>query len=458
MFSQQGTKTVHKSRIPLFASAFIISLGYVVVQLDVTIVNVALPTLSHVFNADVSVLQWIPDAYVIVFAALLLAAGGLGDKYGNRTVNLAGIALFLLASVLCACSSSVESMIFARIAQGVGAALIVPSSLALLSAVCGDNPVQRTRAIGWWSAIGGIISAAGPFIGGLVLEHLSWQVIFLINVPICLAGGVLTVLFIETPTAHRGQNIDTKGILLFVIASFTMIYSMIAFGKNFALTHSELIFFALSLLALFTLTRHIQTNDRAFLPKSLFKNSIFSLSLLLAAMMNFAFYGSIFLLTLYFQDYRGFSPLMTGLALLTFTIIALANALSSSLSARLGVRRTLILGLLIATANYLILAVLTHVNADYITFVCFLFLMPIGGGIATPTLITTFLHHAPPGKTATASAAINAMRQTGAAMGIALLGLLVTGSHFPIGVGATAGFALAALVMLSAAVIAGRLA
>lgn len=158
-------------RPSLLQAALVTSLGYIVVQLDVTIVNVALPTFARIFQADMSGLQWIPDAYVIVFAALLLAAGGLSDRFGSRRINLVGMVIFLFASLICASATSIDIMIVGRIGQGVGAALILPSSLALLSAVSEGDAVLRTKAIGWWSAIGGIISAAGPFIGGLILKY-----------------------------------------------------------------------------------------------------------------------------------------------------------------------------------------------------------------------------------------------------------------------------------------------
>lgn len=440
-----------RATMPVAISALITALGYVVVQLDVTIVNVALPTLARAFNADISTLQWIPDAYVIVFAALLLAAGGLSDRFGSKNVNLMGTTLFLLASLLCAFSTTLTMMIAGRVFQGIGAAMIVPSSLALLSAACGGDASLRRKAIGWWSAIGGMISAAGPFFGGLILEHVSWHALFLINIPICLAGIAFTALFIRQSATPRTRDIDSKGIALFVIGSFSLVYLLIQYGKNFSLTFAGGCCLGVLILTLTMLVLHIRGNANAFLPPSLLKKPIFALSLLLGAVMNLAFYGSIFLLTIYLQVYRGFSPLMTGLALLTFTVIAFANTASSALSERLGTRLTIVIGLLIATLNYACLAALTYNDASYKTFVYFLFLMTLGGGIATPAIVASCLHQAPADKAATASAAISAMRQMGAAIGVALLGMLVTGAHFAINVGASFGFAVAAAVMLCAA-------
>ncbi|WP_411753061.1 MFS transporter [Serratia sp. (in: enterobacteria)] len=438
-------------RSSLLQTALVTSLGYVVVQLDVTIVNVALPTFAKVFQADMSALQWIPDAYVIVFAALLLAAGGLSDRFGSRMVNLTGMVIFLFSSLICAFSSSIDIMIAGRVGQGIGAALILPSSLALLSAASQGNAVLRTKAIGWWSAIGGIISAAGPFIGGLILEHYSWHALFLVNIPICIAGIIFTLYFIPEPPHYQSQRTDTKGILIFIVASFSLVFVLISSGKPSVYTLSDLMIIVLFLFSSIQLFRHIRNNDYAFIPPILLRTPIFFMGLILGAAMNFSFYGSIFLLTIYFQVYRGFSPVMTGLALLTFTIIALANTASGYLSERFGARLTITAGLATASVTYIILAFLVYTDASYLTFVCFLFLMPIGGGIALPTLISAFIHASPTDKTATASAAINAMRQIGGAIGVALLGLLVSDLHFSVGVGTTIGFLIAAFIMLATA-------
>lgn len=201
---------------PVLITTLITSLSYIVVLLDVTIVNVAIPTFAKVFKADVSALQWIPDAYVIVFAGLLLAAGGLSDHFGNRTINITGMATFMLASLLCALSPSIGILIFGRILQGVGAALILPSSLSLISAACSGNRPLRTKAIGWWSATGGMISAAGPLLGGFILEYFSWSLLFLINIPVCIIGIILTYKYIQPESSVQGLKVDIKGISFFI--------------------------------------------------------------------------------------------------------------------------------------------------------------------------------------------------------------------------------------------------
>ncbi|HCJ7369173.1 TPA: MFS transporter [Enterobacter hormaechei subsp. xiangfangensis] len=437
----------------LVLTAAITSMGYVVVQLDVTIVNIALPTFARVFDTNTSLLQWVPDSYVIVFAALLLAAGGLSDRFGSRNINVIGMVIFLLASLGCAFSSSIEMMIASRVFQGVGAALILPSSLALLANSSADNMSRRTKAIGWWSAIGGVISAAGPFIGGVIIENYSWDVIFLINVPVCVLGIFLTLLYVDEPVVDRLSKVDVKGVSLFVITSFSFVYFVIGMGGGESYFPKGFAIFFVFVISLCLLSRHFIYDENPFIPRELFKSPIFNIGLIVGAALNLSFYGSIFLITIYFQVYRNFSPAMTGLALLTFMIIALANTVSGTISERFGSRFTISIGIYISGFSYLILSILTYFDASYMSFVIGLFLMPIGGGVALPTLISTFIQESPKNMTATASAAINAMRQLGGALGVAFLGILVSETHFSIRIGTVLGFIISGCLMFVCAYV-----
>lgn len=435
-------------------TALITSLSYIVVLLDVTIVNVAIPTFAEVFNADISALQWIPDAYIIVFAGLLLCAGGLSDRFGSRAINIWGIIIFMFASLLCAFSHSIGVLLLGRVLQGIGAALILPSSLAIISSASAGSRSLRTKAIGWWSAVGGIISASGPLLGGFILEFYSWKLLFLINIPVCLTGILLTYKYIRPPPLELGVKIDIKGICLFISLSFTLVFLLINPSGNSYVSMYNLIILILLIFFAFFLIRHIGMNNNAFITLDMLRAPVFSVSLYIGAIMNFSFYGSIFLITVYFQTYRGFSPIMTGLALLTFTVIALANTLSVYISKSIGPRMTITVGLLFSAATYFSLSLMIYYETSYISFVYVLFLMPIGGGIALPTLLSSFIHFTPSSKTATASAAINAMRQFGSAIGVAVLGFLVSGLPTTINTGASAGFFISGLVMLTGASVA----
>src|SRR5471030_1059099 len=208
----------------LLASSF----AFIIVQLDVTIVNVALPRMGLELGAEVSTLQWVVDAYTLGFAAFLLSAGVMGDKFSSRRVFLGGFALFALASIACALAPSAMALNVARAVQGVGAALLVPSSLAILNATYAHDKNMLAKAIGWWTAAGGVSIAAGPVIGGLLLSTAGWRSIFWVNVPICVAGFALTYVVVprmaSKPTA---RHFDLAGQLLSVLALLGFIGAVI---------------------------------------------------------------------------------------------------------------------------------------------------------------------------------------------------------------------------------------
>src|SRR5690348_440391 len=204
---------------PPLATVAVTSLGFVVVQLDVNVVNVALARIGTELGAAMSALQWVVDAYTLVFAALLLTGGALGDRFGARRCFAAGFASFTLASLACGLAPQVASLVAARAAQGLGAALLVPSSLALLSHACGEDNARRARAVGLWTAAGGVALAAGPILGGALVDALGWRSVFLINLPVGAAGIWLTLkLLEETTLAASPPPLDLPGQALAIVA------------------------------------------------------------------------------------------------------------------------------------------------------------------------------------------------------------------------------------------------
>jgi DHA2 family methylenomycin A resistance protein-like MFS transporter len=196
---------------PIAGTLLATSFGFVVVQLDVTIVNVAMPQIGAALGAGVADLQWLVDAYTLAFAALLLTAGSCGDRFGSRRVFGVGLVLFGLASLACAVAPSIGFLISARAAQGIGAALILPTSLSLLSHVCAGNAAARTHAIGWWSAIGGAVSAVGPVVGGILTTGLGWRSIFFVNLPICAFGLWATRRYVAETARLAARRLDIAG-------------------------------------------------------------------------------------------------------------------------------------------------------------------------------------------------------------------------------------------------------
>jgi len=192
------------------------SFGFALIQLDVTIVNVALPSIAASFAAHVAELQWVVDAYAVCFAALLLSAGFLGDRFGARRIYLSGIGLFAAASLACGIAPGPLTLIAARTVQGVGAAVMLPCSLALLNHATEFDPRVRAKAVGWWTASGAITIAAGPLVGGLILSVFGWRSIFLVNIPLCAVGALLALRLGETEreTARRGFDIAGQGLAI----------------------------------------------------------------------------------------------------------------------------------------------------------------------------------------------------------------------------------------------------
>src|SRR5215472_11166372 len=205
------------------------SFGFAIVQLDVTIVNVALPRIGSALAAGTAALQWVVDGYTLSFAVLLLSAGVLADRIGARPAYLLGFALFTLASLACGLSTDAAALVAARIAQGAGAALLVPGSLALINGAYGHEPARRAHAVGIWTAAGGVSIAAGPLAGGLLLASLDWRSIFLVNVPVCALGAWLTFRRVpaERPQAAR-RGYDPAGQLLCVVALAGLTTAIIA--------------------------------------------------------------------------------------------------------------------------------------------------------------------------------------------------------------------------------------
>lgn len=404
------------------------SFAFIIVQLDVTIVNVALPEIGRELGAGVSQLQWVVDAYTLGFAVFLLSAGAIGDRFGSRAVFLGGFALFTLASLACALAPDALTLNLARAAQGVGAALLVPSSLAILNAAYAGDRKQLAKAIAWWTAAGGVSIAAGPVLGGVLMAWFGWRSIFWVNIPICIIGFWLTLRVVPV-LRHSGpaRRFDVPGQLLAVIALTAFIGAVIEVHA-LGLTHPALLAaFAVALLA-GALFLQVQRRSAApMLPLQLFKLPGFTPAVLFGVFVNFAYYGVIFILSFYLQTVRGFSVLHAGLIFLPLTgTFLFANIASGWLQSRVGSRLPMIIGGLIGASGYALLALLgISESAGFWAMLPGLALIPAGMGLAVPAMTTAILASVQPSQGGTASAVLNTARQVGGAMGVAVYGALV---------------------------------
>src|SRR2546421_6698208 len=332
MITTPSQQTRTQTMMPLLA----LCLGYFMTILDVTIVNVALVDIKEHLSANVTGLQWIVDGYALVFASFLLTGGALGDRRGSRTVFLVGFALLTLASALCSLAPTVLVLQIARAVQGVGAALLVPNSLALLNTIYADAR-KRAQAIGIWAAVASIGALSGPLLGGVLVNAFGRRSIFLINLPIGILGFLLTARSIAPSTPQGGRSLDLPGQGASILALGMLTFALIEGNSLGSL--SPLIIAAYTgsvLFFLFLLWREKRTSH-PMLPLALFQERTFSATNVVAVCQTFTFMGFLFVMSLFLQQVKHYSPSLTGLALLpAFGSALVTTSLSGGLMAHIG--------------------------------------------------------------------------------------------------------------------------
>ncbi len=412
------------------------SFAFVVVQLDVTIVNVALPQIGAALHAGVAGLQWVVDAYTLSFAALLISAGVIGDRFGSRRIYLIGFFIFTAASIVCGFAPTIGILIAARALQGAGAALLVPTSLAILNHSSEENPALRARMVALWTAAGGVSIAAGPVAGGFLLAAFGWRSIFLVNIVLCGIGIFLVLKFVQpdfqkpnsrTIESHpaESRHLDLPGQILGVLALTGLVGAIIESG-HLGLKHPVVV--SGFLLGALASAMFIYVERRAaspMLPLQFFSLPGFNAAVVFGIIVNLTYYGVIFVLSLYLQQALGYSALRTGFAFLPLTAtFIVSNVITGWLTARAGSRFPMILGALIGMLGY---ALLLRLNAEtsLLNMLPAFVLIPGGMGLAVPAMTTSILSSVPRERSGTASAVLNTARQTGGAIGVAVFGALL---------------------------------
>lgn len=428
------------------------SFGFAVVQLDVTIVNVALPRLSVDLAASVPGLQWIVDSYALVFSVLLLSAGALGDRLGAKRAYLIGLAGFALASAACGAAQTATELIAARAVQGIGAALLVPPSLALLNHACAHDAKLRARAIGVWTAAAGVSIAAGPIVGGLLLGWLGWRSIFFVNLPLCALGMLMTLRVAETPL-KIGQHVDLPGQLLAITALTCLVAAVIEIGP-LGIAHPLVLGgLAAAVVSALVFVRVESSAAQPMLPLGFFRLPNFSPAVLFGISVNLTYYGLIFIISLYLQHVCRYTATQAGLAFLPLTAtFVVANLISGWMAGHYGSRLPMLLGALIGACGF---ALLTRLDAhsSYVSMLAPFLLIPSGMGLGVPAMTTAILASVEKAWSGTASAVLNAARQAAGAIGVAAFGALVVGGDDRIVPGMHAAAWLSSALLASAAVI-----
>lgn len=411
------------SRWPTLAT---LCLSVLLVSMDNMIVNVALPDISRSFLASTSTLQWVVDGYVVSFAGLLLTAGHLGDHYGRRRVMQIGLAVFALSSVLAATAGSAQTLIAGRVVMGLGAALVYPSTLAILTDVFHDSR-SRGIAIGVWSGVSGMGLALGPVLGGLLMRQFRWSSVFLINIPIVLVSIVAGWRLLPESRSRTAAPLDVVGATLSMASITALVYTIIeAPGHGWRSARTAL-GFATALVLLAGLVFWLRKAAHPLVDGRLFRNRRFSVSASALAVAFFALFGFTFLITMYFQLVRGYDTLAAGMATLPYAIVMGALSPVSIVAARrVGARWTIGVGMLLMAAG-LWVATLAQADSSYLLLVIpSMVLMASGMALATGPATNAVMGAVPSDQAGAGSAFNDTARQVGGALGTAVLGSVLS--------------------------------
>ena len=423
------------------------SLGFAVVQLDISVVNVAIKSIGSALGGGVSGLQWVVNAYTIGFAAFILTAGALGDRIGARRVFVAGFVLFMVASAVCGLAPDLGVLIGARAVQGVGAAVLVPSSLTLLNHAY-TEPGARAHAVGLWLAGASLALSGGPLIGGVLIAALDWRAIFFINVPVALVGIYLTLRHATETSQSSDRGVDVGGQVLAVLTLTALVAATIEGGARGFGSPLVLAGFALAALAGAAFVAVEARGARPMLPLGLFANRTFSVSAAIGLLTNIAFYGLIFVFSLLFQREQGLTPRSLALAPIMIAI-TISNLAAGRVNERFGPRRTVSLAIVIvAVACAALLGV--GASTSYAAMVVQLAALGAAAGSIIPVITSELLGSVDRTRSGVAAGTLNTLRQTGSAIGVALFGSLLAGPRGTTSLAITVGLcvAIAALAPL----------
>jgi len=398
----------------------VVCVGTFMLLLDITIVNVALPTIARDLKASFSDIQWVIDAYALTLASLLLTAGTLADRIGRRLVYSIGLVLFALTSLLCALSPSALFLILARAGQGIGGAIMFATALALLAQEFHGR--ERGTAFGIWGATIAASAAVGPLLGGALTEGLGWSSIFYINVPIGLVAAVLAMTKLGESRDPDAKRIDWIGTVTFTSALFLLMLGLIR-GNTLGWGSASIIaMFAGSVALLTAFVIAELTQEQPMFDLSLFRKPTFAGASLAAFALSSTMFAMFLYLTLYIQTLLGYSPLQTGLRFLPFTIISFfVAAASGNLSSRIPIRFLLGGGLALTGIGLLLMGGLSPTSSWTALLAGFL-VAGAGVGLVNPSLAATAIGVVPPQRSGMASGINNTFRQVGIATGIAALG------------------------------------
>jgi len=407
----------------------VMCLSLLLIVMDNTIVNVALPTLQRDLDASTTQLQWVVDAYILVFAGLLLTMGSLGDRFGRRGALAIGLAIMGTGSILSAFANDADQLIATRALMGVGGAMIMPATLSIITNVFTERR-ERAQAIAIWSATAGAAVAIGPVTGGWLLEHFWWGSVFLVNVPVVVVALVLGQLFVPTSRDPAAPPIDVPGALLSIAGLVVLVWAIIEGPGGW--TDPEILgAFALAAVLLGTFILWERWTRFPMLDVGFFRNPRFSAASGAIMLTFFAMFGSLFLLTQFLQSILGYTPLEAGIRLLPMAgVMIVLSPLSAKVVERIGSKIVVASGLSIAAIGLIIASRLTP-GASYPEVLASLVVLAAGMALVMPPATESIMGSLPPAKAGVGSAVNDTTRQVGGALGVAVLGSVMSSTYGP---------------------------
>jgi EmrB/QacA subfamily drug resistance transporter len=407
----------------------VLTTGFFMILLDTTIVNVAIPAMSTGLNATLDQILWVLNAYVLVYAVLLITAGRLGDLFGQRNLFAIGLLVFTVASALCGLSQNSGQLIAARVLQGTGGALLTPQTLAILTTIF--PPERRGAAFGIWGGVGGLATLAGPTVGGAIITYIGWRWIFFINVPIGIAALIATFLIIPDLRPGRHHGWDIVGIIIATAGLFAIVFGLIEGQRyswsqieSYGVTIPEVIGAGVLLIALFLIWERFQIEP--LLRLSLFSDRNFTIGSWIAAAISFGMLSMFLPFTIYLQSARGFSALVAGLTMAPMSLTSMLTApFAGRLADKVGGKYILTVGITLFTIGMGTIALVAGPDSTWINFLIPAVIAGAGMGMTFAPMTTVAMRNIEPRVAGSASAILNTIRQLGAVIGSAVIGALL---------------------------------